>query len=72
MHPDRLDRADVHTTWRHTMRTRFTRGILIAFLSIVSIVGMTGEASAMIKSDPNTCNDEVMICKDVEPWFYFV
>lgn len=54
------------------MRKLFTRGILIAFLSTVSIIGMTGDAYAMIKSDPNTCNDEVMVCKDVEPWFYFV
>jgi hypothetical protein len=54
------------------MRKLFTRGILITFFSVASIVGMTGDASAMIKSDPNTCNDQTENCKDVEPWFYFV
>lgn len=48
------------------MRTFVLRSILLTLLSVFGAVGLVGDASAMMKSDPNTCNSELMVCPEGE------
>jgi hypothetical protein len=48
------------------MRTFILRSILLTLLSIFGTIGLASNASAMLKSDPNTCNSELMVCPEGE------
>jgi hypothetical protein len=48
------------------MRTFLLRSILLALLSIFGAVGLAGDASAMRKADPNTCNSDLLVCPEGE------
>lgn len=48
------------------MRTFLIRSILLALLSAFGAVGLAGDAAAMMKSDPNTCNSDLLVCPEDE------
>jgi len=48
------------------MRTFIIRSIVLALLSVFGAAGVAGDASAMVKSDPNACNSDLVICPDGE------
>lgn len=48
------------------MRTVLIRSILLALLTVFGATGLAGEASARMKSDPNACNSELVLCPEGE------